>query len=267
MTVLPNLSCSICGDSPAAYLVVSSAAARFLWWNRQVFQQPVCAMCAERIYLEVQKRNGRQGWWGFISFFYAAFSAVRNKLSIEAHRKSIPLIVYEGHVYPRPKLHIRSDAGTVIASIGFVLLIAFIAFYSEQASKPIPRNSQGQVTAPALGAVSELKVGDCLPTAGEGNTVSSLDLTPCTNDHSWQVFGIGKLTGRNYSHKAVSDNASAICNKAIERIDRTITDQLNVKLNTLTLQPTESSWQDGERLVSCLVGSESYKFANSFLKK
>ena len=266
MTVLPNLSCSICGDSPAAYLVVSSAAARFLWWNRQVFQQPVCAMCAERIYLEVQKRNGRQGWWGVISFFYAAFSAVRNKLSIEAHRKSIPYVVHEGEVYSRPKLHIRNDVPTVLASIGFVALMAYIAIYSVEASKPVPRNSQGQVTAQAQADWKELKLGDCVTKAGQGSDIKSLEVAPCSAAHSWQVYGVGHIPDATFSQKTVSAEAKKICDDAQESINHNITDELKVDLKLVDYLPTEASWTNGDRGVNCLVGNSDFQFSSSFLK-
>jgi hypothetical protein len=277
MATTPNhYSCAICGATPAAYLVASSAAARFLWWNRQYFAQPACAICAEQIYIAAQKRNGRQGWWGLISFFYTAFSLVRNKLSIEAHRKSIPYVVHEGEVYSRPKLQIRTDTPTVIATIGFVLLIAYIAVYSVEASKPVPRNSQGQVTAQAQADWKELKLGDCVTTAGQGSDIKSLEVTACKTDHSWQVFGMGTLTGNEFgignpadnvfNEKAISKEAKRICDKATKAIDSKLTSQLNVDLSTLTYLPTEASWTNGDYGVTCLVGNEGYNFGYSFLK-
>ena len=264
---MPNhYSCAICGATPAAYLAASSAAARFLWWNRQLFAQPACAICAEQIYLAAQKRNGRQGWWGIVSFFYTVFSAIRNKLSIEAHRKSIPYIAHEGELYSRPKLHIRNDTPTVIASIGFVLLMAFLIIYSAEASKPIPRNSQGQVTAKAQADWTELKLGDCVTTAGEGGNIASLEVTPCSRAHSWQVYGVGETTGTTFNSKAVSAEAKKICQAAQDAIDTEITDAQKVDLHALDYLPTEASWANGDRGVTCLVGNSDFNFSTSFLK-
>lgn len=267
MSTMPNhYSCAICGATPAAYLAASSAAARFLWWNRRLFAQPACAICAEQIYLESQKRNGRQGWWGIISFFYAVFSAIRNKLSIEAHRKSIPGIAHEGKIYSRPKLHIRNDAPTVIASIGFLVLVASLAIYSIEATKPIPRNSQGQVTAQADAAWTEVKVGDCVNNATVGTSVTSLGVIPCSTEHSWQIYAIKNSAETQYNDKSIATEAALFCKNSQNVIDLSIIENLNVDLSTLSYRPTESSWNNDDRGITCLVGNKDSSFTYTLLK-
>lgn len=277
MATLPNhYSCAICGASPAAYLTVSSASSRIIWWTKRIFDQPACAVCAEHIYLTAQKRNGRQGWWGVISFFYAAFSAIRNKISIESHRKSIPFIDFEGEQFPRPKLHIRSDKATVLASIGFLALLVYIVVYSMQASTTVPRNSRGQVTAQAQADWSELKLGDCVTSASKGSEVVSLEVTSCTANHSWQVFKVATLTGNEFgignpaentfNKEAISKEARRICENATTAIDTKITNQLDVELSPISYLPSEASWSNGDYGVTCLYGNESYNFVSSFLK-
>ena len=218
------------------------------------------------MYLVSQKRNGRQGLWGIIPFFYAIYSVIRNRASIAAHRGAIPFIVFEGNVYPRPKLHIRKDAPTLLAVFGFALLITSVIIYNVQNNQPIPRDTRGQVTSQTQAGWGDIVKGDCVMQAKPGKSVMSLDITNCARPHSWQVYAVSHLRLNAFSKKDISREAKHICNTSESSIDRNITDKLNADLSVIAYEPTATSWNNGNREITCLVGGNGLKLTSSVVK-
>ncbi|SJM60121.1 septum formation family protein [Gulosibacter sp. 10] len=107
--------------------------------------------------------------------------------------------------------------------------------------------------------VFSLAVGDCITDADMyGTEVSSVPTVPCSQPHTFEVFyeeelpdGDGEFPGEDGIQDAVMD----IC------YGQSFTDFVGVawdssELDALYLAPTQGSWDQGDRLISCLVYEE-----------
>jgi hypothetical protein len=117
-----------------------------------------------------------------------------------------------------------------------------------------PRDSAGQVTAPATTDTFSVRVGDCLDRLPSEST-DALALLPCGQPHFWEAFASTALTGTDYP------GPSAVRGQAEEACDAAFAGFVGVpkkksKLGITMLTPTKETWtQAADRQVICLVGS------------
>ncbi len=119
-----------------------------------------------------------------------------------------------------------------------------------------PRDSAGQVTAPATTDTYSVRVGDCLDKLPSEST-DELSLLPCGAPHYWEAFATSTLTASAYpGNAAVGDQARAACETAFAPFVGTTAKKSKLDLTMLT--PTKETWtQADDREVVCLVGSQS----------
>jgi hypothetical protein len=132
------------------------------------------------------------------------------------------------------------------------------------------RNEQGSIIeAGELGAFVT-QVGDCffeIPQNAQG--VSTVPGVPCVEAHHWQVVHKENIYLDEYSQASVSALAEQVCDRALEELIATLSYDKQLEYQnarTPGLLPTEESWAKDDRMVDCLVGSESELYYSSILE-
>jgi len=124
-----------------------------------------------------------------------------------------------------------------------------------------PRNSAGQVTAPATVDSYSIKVGDCVSKL-ESDSASRLPLVPCDQEHAWEAFATGTLTGDEFpGNNGVQSQGGELCTQAFEPFIGVPAKKSKFELRVLA--PTKESWAQQDREVVCLVGSSAGKLTGS----
>jgi hypothetical protein len=119
-----------------------------------------------------------------------------------------------------------------------------------------PRDSAGQVTAPATTDSFSVRIGDCLDKLPTEST-AALALLPCSAPHFWEAFATTTLTASDYpGTTAVRDQAQQACEASFATFVGVAAKKSKLDLTMLT--PTKETWtQAGDREVVCLVGSRA----------
>lgn len=112
------------------------------------------------------------------------------------------------------------------------------------------------------------KVGDCLNGLPTGNqsTIDVLKGVPCSEAHHWQVVHKENISLANFDQAAVDNEAKNVCDNALNSLVNSLSDS---KFNeyksavSTTLQPTSESWAHEDRVVDCLLGSDTQTFFTS----
>jgi hypothetical protein len=259
--------CVICGTSPASHINVGSAASFVIWWNKKVHSDFFCARCAEAIYLSHQKRSGRGGWFGPISFVYTVFSLIRNRIAIAAHRKQIPVVVHEGELYRRPAAKIRRDVPTVIITLLVIGTIAgaIITGMVSSANGSTYTDDTSAADSENMSLWTDINSGDCILALPSGNQAAGLETTDCTSVHSYQIFAKPNSGLDAWSRAALISEAESLCANASSRIDSDATASLSPEPDFPYFFPTKDSWDSGARDIECLIGNPSYQLTESLL--
>lgn len=114
------------------------------------------------------------------------------------------------------------------------------------------RDEQGQVKEQSDVSVFHLQLGDCTQNAELGE-VSSVGAVPCDQPHAYEVFAVGQYQGDTYDATAIDTYAQSSCASAFEGfVGRAVADSV---LEVTYLTPTVGSFDEGDRAVTCLVGT------------
>lgn len=158
--------------------------------------------------------------------------------------------------------------------IGFIILAIIGIGVSECSSAD--RNSEGTITKQGEIDAFETRIGDCFASIPEGASqeesveFETLDAIPCTEPHKWQVVHKGYINDLSeFSDSLVSTKAKQICDAAFREIFVSMSGVLYEeysKAQTLNFLPTAESWEEGDRTVDCLIGSDTDYFYSSILK-
>lgn len=133
--------CAVCGNSPAARVKLQSASSRIIWWNHTKVDKPLCAYCAEMVYMQMQERTLTQGWWGPLSALATFVFSIGNRIRIGNHRKALPYMVTENGNVQRIHLQVRKRPAAVVLSIIAVIIIFALASNAITAPAPIDSSS------------------------------------------------------------------------------------------------------------------------------
>jgi hypothetical protein len=110
------------------------------------------------------------------------------------------------------------------------------------------------------------QVGDCFnPQDGAATSLSVTTGVPCSDPHHWQVIFKGSVTATEFSEAAISNEATMICNNAIDALVTNLTREkalLYQSARGAQLEPTMESFEKGDRAVDCLVGSDSELYSS-----
>ena len=117
----------------------------------------------------------------------------------------------------------------------------------------VPRNTAGQVTAPASIDPFQVAVGDCTGGIKEGD-ISSLQVVPCDTAHHYEAYAQTELTGKEYPGESeVKKKADKFCTTAFTGfVGLSAKDS---RYDMFYLYPVADSWAIGDRQVLCLAGS------------
>lgn len=157
--------------------------------------------------------------------------------------------------------------------IGFIIVGLIAVGISECSSAD--RNSEGEITSQGEVDAFETRVGDCfleLPSefsSEETIEFQSLDAIPCSEAHKWQVVHKGYLSNMTeYSEASIQQESSRICEDAYESLFLSINDfkyEEYKNAQSISFFPTPESWENGDKTVDCLIGSETSFFYTSIL--
>lgn len=127
MTPETTESCIACGGSPAIEVKLQSASSRIIWWNHTKIEKPLCASCAEIMYLRMQERTLTQGWWGPLSALATVVFSIGNRIRIGNHRKAIPTMIGDIGNVQRIHLQVRKrPAAVVLSAVALIVIVGLI---------------------------------------------------------------------------------------------------------------------------------------------
>ena len=134
------------------------------------------------------------------------------------------------------------------------------------------RDSSGEITKSGDVKVTDMRVGDCfidIPNVtDETIQLSTVKAIPCSEPHSWQVFHKSNVMLEEYSLDALTEETTRICGDATDALISTLNDLKFNEYRTADInisQPTSSSWAKGDRVTTCLIGSDSQTYYTSIL--
>lgn len=117
-----------------------------------------------------------------------------------------------------------------------------------------PGMSEDPFQEPEDQDVFDIELGDCITDTQNEGEVQSLPTVACSQPHTYEVFhefdleGSGSFPGEKGMEKDIVDQCYG---KPFEEFVGRPYD--NSALDVLYLHPTERSWKQGDRTVSCLV--------------
>ena len=160
---------------------------------------------------------------------------------------------------------IRRDGGKGrgLAVTGLVLsglwAVGIVAFVVLGLLSSVDRGPDGQVTGAGDVALGDLRVGDCVQTWSESDSVSSVRVTPCTTPHAAQVVAADTLpapkSAKYPGDASLDKTASASCTRSVEALDPA---KLPAKgMSVAYFRPLADSWKQGDRTVTCLVVADT----------
>lgn len=134
------------------------------------------------------------------------------------------------------------------------------------------RDESGTIIASGDLGAFVTKVGDCLNglPSGDQGSVDVLDGVPCTEPHHWQVIHKENLNLPVFDENAVDQGAERICETAVNDLVNSLSEaKFNEYRNAFsnTLQPTSDSWANEDRVVDCLIGSNSETYYTSIFNQ
>lgn len=139
-------------------------------------------------------------------------------------------------------------AGLVLSGAWIVLLAVLLAVVL--ATSP-DRDSSGQLTSGGSIQVEDLEVGDCVNGVRENKEFRRLPAVPCAEPHEAEVFAVFQISGSSWPGQAAVQEQAEGCVDRLEGYAPAAVD--DEKLEVFYLHPTEQSWRQGDREVTCLV--------------
>ena len=118
------------------------------------------------------------------------------------------------------------------------------------------------VTAAACqGNVFSLKLGDCY-NGGSESEVSDVSVVPCTEAHDYEVFSVLTYAGDTFPGDSVIQSfAETECVNAYEPYVGKSYESSEFYIRYLT--PTSQTWATGDRVIDCVLYSQSGKLTGS----
>lgn len=109
----------------------------------------------------------------------------------------------------------------------------------------------------------DLKVGQCIEAPPEDEIVESLPVVECSEPHVGEVMYDYEIDAPEYS-ESLSDEATVECAKHFEEYVGVPLEAS--QLDVAPLSPSEDSWKEGDRVVSCLIFHETGQTLNQSVR-
>ncbi|PSL04187.1 putative regulator of septum formation [Haloactinopolyspora alba] len=144
-------------------------------------------------------------------------------------------------------------ARTIRAIAAVAGAVAVFATVSCSGDDEPQRDPSGNVTETADSAdVFDIKVGDCLGDVDNADEVTDVVLAPCEDEHTHEVYAIAEVPDGQFP------GADAFQNRATKQCGARFAEFVGVawknsELDYNWLQPTEESWEQGDRQIVCLA--------------
>jgi hypothetical protein len=158
----------------------------------------------------------------------------------------------------------------MLKKIAGVAAIGGVAVFGIGSIDNTTRNDQGAIIESGELGAFVTQVGDCffeLPQNAQG--VSTVPGVPCAAAHHWQVVHKENISLAEFSQANVSTLAEQVCDNALEVLASTLSYDKQLEYQnakTTGLQPTEGSWAKEDRMIDCLVGSDTEIYYSSILE-
>lgn len=148
--------------------------------------------------------------------------------------------------------------GAGAAVIVVLLAVILIPFGDDLAPNP------GDIDRPVDIADTDLRPGNCLESL-DPVTDNLLRQVPCGAAHIGEVVAEDRITDEDFaSEEAYDTQAEEFCLPAIQDVVPSDVDE--DALSTSTFYPSENTWRDGDRLITCLITLDrGYHFTGSFI--
>jgi hypothetical protein len=155
----------------------------------------------------------------------------------------------------------------MIREIAAVAVAGTIAWAGISAIDNTTRNETGEIVESGDLGAFVTKVGDCIyDLPRDSDTVDILKGVPCSEPHQWQVIHKENSNLTEFSQTAIEDEAVEICDAAIDSLGNTLDNLKLFEYKDTTYQyflPTPESWENEDRIIDCLIGSETEIFYSS----
>lgn len=145
----------------------------------------------------------------------------------------------------------RKLALGALAMIGVWAVVLVVAVIVAIATEDSPRNDAGDVVNQGEISNVDLRPGDCV-IEPKGDTIYSVTVLPCASKHDAEVYATFKLKGSRFPGDArIGRSADAGC---AQRFRAYVGKRYAVsELKIFLILPQRSSWELGNRLVTCMV--------------
>jgi hypothetical protein len=148
-----------------------------------------------------------------------------------------------------------------------------IAWAGVSAIDNTERDTSGSIVASGELGAFVTQLGDCLndlPDSSSGAGVSTVTGVPCAEPHHWQVYHKENTYLLEFDPSALEAEGDRICNSATDNLFATTSKDILLQYQNAQgtmLLPTSESWANEDRVVDCLIGSNSYFYTGSILQK
>jgi hypothetical protein len=172
-------------------------------------------------------------WWAVVSLVFGVLGGVL-------------VSVVTGIVGLNKAKQLRSGrgmaiAGLVLSGVWVLLLVVGIAFYLAMDKDTVQ--------------ATDVTTGDCLAEIPGTTTVSSIKVVTCDTPHKGEVYSVITVPGEDFPGHSVIATFQDRCEPALAAFaPDAMTDP---EVGLYVLYPTEDSWRQGDRTVTCIATSDT----------
>ena len=163
------------------------------------------------------------------------------------------------------KVYTDRQVKQITRGVGTLIVGGLVAWLVvSQMGSGAPRNSNGDITQSALVDVTSLRAGDCFLSGADGQDVSMVTATPCSQAHSGQILGFVMMTDSTYpSATDLQNEADSGCTPFWNKVSATA---LPEDAAQAYLAPaTADDFNQGNRKIACVEQSPSSALTSSVM--
>lgn len=169
----------------------------------------------------------RTNWWAIVSLIFGIIGGILISLVCGV----IGLIKAKDYQSGRG----MAIAGIVLSALWMVGVLIFV----------IVAVSSDRVTA------TDVKVGDCLAEIPDGERVLTVKTISCDEPHAGEVFAVLTMPDGDFPGQAAVEAYHEKCSP--ELVSYSPQSMLDDSVQLYVLYPTEETWANGDRLVTCIA--------------
>lgn len=133
------------------------------------------------------------------------------------------------------------------------LIIALVVVITACGDDAPARDASGDITESGDASVFELQVGDCFDDqTGSGDVVFDVPVVPCTEPHDNEIYFEFEMTDAVFPGNEATLESSAL--RCLDQFQPFVgSEYLESELDIFPITPTAQSWDEGDRLVYCVL--------------